>query len=344
MIKIIQGTPKASALFYWTDNSYDKKVYYASFFTISPVKMDMADIPIPEETLSLSFPIMIHEPMRCSDIDKVISDARERNAAIVDCGRTTAKSVRARMKKALEEYLHAYITHYIEMDKKEKDMESKKVLSDINLENIKKKIKKNNSKDILEKSSKLFSLIDSFREELKSSSKRKNLEDEELEPYLNKFLSFRTDEFEDFNDFLIAVGRKGKISDKVVELYKRKYGNEKERKSFSPEDNDELKSLLILVKLDVRREIMRKKLKTTDVALTTIEEIFKIKNLKPPFCGDEDLNSFCDILTEPGLVPTNIAKKYIEKYFCVITKKFDEAAKIHNEIKEAEKKYYESKK
>ena len=78
--------------------------------------------------------------------------------------------------------------------------------------------------------------------------------------------------------------------------------------------------------------------------MTTIEEIFKIKDLKPPFCGDEDLNSFCDILTEPGLVPTNIAKKYIEKYFFVITKKFAEAAKIHNEIKEAEKKYYESKK
>ena len=342
MIKIIQGTPKASALFYWTDNSYEKKIYYASFFTISPVKMDMSEVPIPEEALSLSFPIMIHEPMKCSDIEKVISDARERNAAIVDCGRTTAKSVRARMKKALEEYLHAYITHYIEMDKKEKDMESKKVLSDINLENIKKKIKRNNSKG--SNFSKLFSLIEDFRKELQSSAKRKNLEDEEFEPYLNKFLAYRTDELEDFSDFLIAVGRKGKISDKVIELYKRKYGNEEERKSFSAEDNDELQSLLILVKLDVRREMMRKKLKNTDNALKTIEEIFKIKDLKPTFCGDEDLNNFCDILTEPGTIPNNIAKKYIEKYFFVITKKFAEAGKIHNEIKEAEKKYFESKK
>lgn len=339
MIKI-QGTAKASALFYWTDNSYETKVYYASFFTISPVKMEIPP-GIPEDALSLSFPIMIHEPMKCADIEKVISDARERNATIVDCGRTTAKSVRARMRKALEEYLQLYITHYIDMDKKEKDLESKKVLSDINLENIKKKIKKNNAK--ASNSSKLFSLIDDFRKELKSTSKRKNLEDDEFEPYLNKFLSYATDEFEDFRDFLIAVGRKGKISDKVIELYKRKYGTEEERKSFTPEEDEELKSLLILVKLDVRREIMRKKLKATDVALTTIEEIFKIKNLKPPFCGDEDLNNFCDILTEPGLAPNNIAKKYIEKYFCVITKKFDEAGKIHNEIKEAEKKYFESK-
>ena len=68
--------------------------------------------------------------------------------------------------------------------------------------------------------------------------------------------------------------------------------------------------------------MMRKKLKNTDNALKTIEEIFKIKDLKPTFCGDEDLNNFCDILTEPGTIPNNIAKKYIEKYFFVITKKY----------------------
>ncbi len=336
MIKI-QGPPKSSALFFWTDNTSDKgKIYYASFFTISPVEMDIQDLHFQDESVNFSFPIMVHEPLPCSNIEKIISDARERNAAIVDCGRTTVKSIRARMKKALGEYLQALIAHLVQLQEKQKDMASKNVV-DVDFENIKKKLKRASSQERLKK---FLEAVDKIREDLVNKDSGEVIEKDLIS--LNKY---RLETEADFESFMQAADRKGKIADRIVSLYKERLIKENESSSQTEvfEFEEELSSLFILNRLDILREEMRKKLAKTNEAIAIVEDIYRIKYLNPPFCSDDDLNKFCAILTEKGTIPGNISKKYIDKYFMVITRNFAEAAKIHKQIQEAEKSYFSAK-
>lgn len=335
MIKI-QGNPKSSALFYWVEQSSPEKekTYFASYFTISPVEMDSKELPL-QEGVSFTFPIMVHEPIPCTNIEKIISDARERNAAIVDCGRTTVKSIRARMKKALGEYLQAFISYYIDMEQKQEEMAVTQ-MADINLQNIRKKLKKSGAGERFEK------LSEKIREIRDPQTQQKN--DFELENEILKLNKYRSETTTDFDSFLSVISIKGKIADRTIELYLEKLQSEFDEKvSFSDDKEEELQSLFILNKLSTLRDRLRKQLSNPDSAIATIEEIYRIKSLMPPFCSKEDLDSFCEITTERGLKANNISKKYIEKYFMVVSKNFNEAAKIHKSIQKSEKEFYAAK-
>ncbi len=335
MIKI-QGNPKSSALFYWTEQSSPEKdkSYFASYFTISPVEMDSKELPF-QEGLSFTFPIMVHEPIPCTNIEKIISDARERNAAIVDCGRTTVKSIRARMKKALGEYLQAFISYYIDMEQKQEEMATKQMV-DIDLQNVKKKLKKTSAQEKYEKLKEQLAQIRTYLNE--------KISKERLEEELMKLNKYRSESTTDFDAFLAVAGKKGKLAERTQELYMQKLQSEFDTKTkFSDENEEELQSLFILEKIETLRERVRKQLGNADGAISAIEEIYRIKNLNPPFCSSEDLNKFCEITTEKGVKPSNISKKYIEKYFMVISKNFKEAGKLYKEIQELEKEYYRSK-
>ncbi len=335
MIKI-HGNPKSSALFYWTEQTSPEKerTYFASYFTISPVEMDSSELPF-QEGVSFTFPIMVHEPIPCVNIEKIISDARERNAAIVDCGRTTVKSIRARMKKALGEYLQAFISYYIDMEQKQEEMASKQMV-DINLQNVKKKLRKSTAQERIKKLTEQLNII---RKALKDRAPR-----EKIEEHLIKLNKYRSETTTDFDYFLANAGQKGKIAERIIELYLSKLQTELDSNHlFNDENEEELQSLFILSRIDGLREKVRKQLGNADSAITTIEEIYRIKNLNPSFCSSEDLNKFCDIVTERGIQANTISKKYIDKYFMVISKRFKEAGILHKEIKELEEKFQQNK-
>lgn len=331
MIKI-QGNPKSSALFYWSEQTSPEreKTYFASYFTISPVEMESSDMPF-QEGVSFTFPIMVHEPIPCTNIEKIISDARERNAAIVDCGRTTVKSIRARMKKALGEYLQIFISHFVDMEQKQEEMASKKLV-DIGLQNIKKKLKKTSDS---EKVIKLKEYTEKIRQAVNDKDDK-----EKIEQMLLKLNKYRSESTSDFDDFLAIVGQKSKIADDATQLYLEKRQAEIDGTVFSDENEEELSSLFILGKLNVLRDRVRKQLGSPDSAITTIEEIYRIKNLNPSFCSSEDLNKFCDIVTERGQKANIIAKKYIDKYFMVIRKNFKDAGRIHKDIQALTEQFY----
>ena len=331
MIKI-QGNPKSSALFYWVEQTAPEKekTYFASFFTISPVEMESSDMPF-QEGISFTFPIMVHEPIPCTNIEKIISDARERNAAIVDCGRTTVKSIRARMKKALGEYLQIFISHFVDMEQKQEEMASKNLV-DISLQNIKKKLKKTSD---IEKVLKLKEYSEKIRLAVNDKENK-----EKIENMILKLNKYRSESTAYFDDFLINIGQKSKIADCVTKLYLEKLQAEANGGGFNDENEEELSSLFMLGKLDILRDRVRKQLGNPDSAITTIEEIYRIKNLNPSFCSNEDLNKFCDIITERGQKANIISKKYIDKYFMVIRKNFKEAGRIHKDIKELTEQFY----
>lgn len=328
----INGTPKSSALFYWTDASSENgKRYYASFFTISPVAIDPQELPAHEGSgANFGFPIMVHEPLPCSDIERVISDARERNAAIVDCGRTTARTIRTRMKRALGDYLQAYMAHFLEIRSKQDDMASRNVV-DLDLENIRKKIRKPSVQD---RNRRILEALEALRAAVKGKAPQ-----EEIDSLAASMMKLDDSE-EGFAEIVEAASSKGKIPDRIAELFAAKVEASANGASF--DHGDELASLLVLFRLDVLRDSMRKKLGRASAAISVAEDIFKIKYLNPSFCGGDDLNRFCNILTEKGAVPGRIARMYIDKYFAVISRNFDEAARLRSAIESAEKSYFDS--
>lgn len=330
----IQGYPKSSALFYWTEqNSAEKeKTYFASFLTISPVELEAKELPF-QEGVSFTYPIMVHEPIPTTNIERIISDARERNAAIVDCGRTTVKSIRARMKKALGEYLQLFIMHYIDMEQKQEEMASKQLV-DINFENIKKKLRRAGKEERMKKT---LELIEKIRIALKEKKPAEEIEKMRLE-----LSRLRPETEPDFDNFIDVVGNSGKIADKVVELYTHKLRRQTdpEEEKCADECEEELQSLFILHRLDRLREKARKNLGKPEKAIEIIQEIFRIKNLNPPFASAKDLDHFSNILTERGRTAGEISKKYIEKYFKVIERDFKKAGDLHKQIQQQEEKFF----
>lgn len=331
----INGTPKSSALFFWASTEKEG-MYFASFFTISPVPIE----PPPDETHEccceedeppkFGFPIMVHEPIPCFNIDKIISEARERNASVVDCGRTNQRLLRARMKRAIGDYLHEFIENFIEMNKKMVSFDTQLPISDPAKEKLKTKIRKPSSDDRAQKALEFISDI------------RKNVKEGNVDAAAELVSRMRdimpaSDDSEQICDALL---KKGKISDRIAEL-----AAERLLSGFKPDGEflhaEQLSSLLMLDRLDSMRGTMKKNISKEESALAAIEDIYRIKLLNPPFCGGGDFNRFAAILAERGRTPSIIAKKYIQKYFAVIMNDFDEAAKLKAEIDAREKEYFE---
>ncbi|MDQ7823137.1 MAG: hypothetical protein RDV48_10120 [Candidatus Eremiobacteraeota bacterium] len=331
MIKF-RGTPKSSALLYWIENtSLQNKIHFASYLTISPVELQESDM-LKADQLSFMYPIMVHEPIPVANIERVISEARERNATIVDCGRATAKSVRTRMRKALSEYLNAFISSYLEMEQKKKVFVTSGP-SDLNLEHLKKKLRKTDSS---KKVARITQLVGQLRLGLERDADLNNVYE-----IAGEIRKLRLESDPDFDRFLNIVVVPGAIADKISELYIKRFTNlVAENKYIVQECSEDIESFFTLKRLDELRDLTRKHIgeHRTEKALQTIEQIYKIKESQPPFCSGDDLDQFCRTLVEQGDQYDTLSKMYIEKYLLVIDKKFMEAGKIHRQIRHEEEK------
>jgi hypothetical protein len=326
MIKF-KGHPRSSALFYWKDQSTrnSQDAYLASYFTISPIKLEENEL-LKIDKSNFLYPIMIHEPLPVRNIDTLVAEAKERNATIVNCGEATANNVKTKMRLVLAEYLDAYIQFLINMEEKIEKIPANPI-KDLHFKKLKQELTKTSISEriveITQLTGELRSLLD-----LGQSGARINRIILELQ-------RMRLEESYDFEGFLKVVALPGKIAAKMTELYiKQFYNILSDNTCNSEECREDICSLDVLRKLDDLKERIRKHVagKEMSKVLNDIEEIYRIKNTNPRFCSGEDLDKFCKALTFDGMHADTLCSLYIEKYFLVINKRFQEAGELYKQI------------
>lgn len=323
------GHPKSSALFYWrnTSQNADEKPYFASYFTVSPVELQDEEV-IRTEKMSFPYPIMIHEPLPVQRIDRVIQEARERNATIVECGEATKRNIKAQMKKVFVEYINVFITYQLEMEHKKEIVLVSDIMPEFNLGLNEERPSEEAISDRIISIEELTKTIRSFLDiEVRD---KKN-----LEGITGEIERLRLGEEYDFDRFLHIVRVPGKIAGKISELYIRQFHSIASRdRSQTEECRKDISSLFTLKKLGELQEEARLYVRDHEMsrASRVIEEIKRIKQSNPPFTNEEDLDRFCKDLTKEGSFYDRLTSRYIEKYFLVIDKRFLEAGEIHREI------------
>lgn len=326
MIKYF-GHPKSSALFFWKNTSFEtlKKTHFASYFTVSPIELEDIEL-MKEDKFNFMYPIMIHEPIPVSNIERIIHESRDRGSTVVDCGRASIRNIKMKMRKALADYLNHFISYQLEMEEKKEKM-SLEPINDISFNKLKNQLLNMETTDKVSEITQLTGAIRMFIDTGKDMSKINYIASEMEKLRLS-------DEF-DFDRFLHIVKVPGKIAHRITELYIKKFhnilGNNKDAIQECKED---IASLYTLKRLDELRDTIRQHIGSRDIqkAVRTLELIYRIKETNPNFCSGDDLDLFCKALTEEGILYDKLTKMYIDKYLCVIEKRFNEAGMIHREI------------
>jgi len=278
------------------------------------------------EKLNFSYPIMIHEPILVNNIDKIIQEARDRNATIVDCGSANIKNIRTEMKSALAEYLNAYITFHFEMEHK-KETILPDAPKDVSFVKLKEKLTNLETSDKIDAITQLTGAIRSIIDKEEDTTMVNHIT-EQIE-------KLRLADEYDFDRFMYVLRIPGEIAHKITELYIQQFYNiAKKNKELTTECKEDISSLFTLKKLDELREQTRIHINNKEMnkAINSIEQIYRIKESDPPFASGEDLDRFCKDLIETGSYFDDLADLYIKKYFLVIDKRFKEAGEIHKEI------------
>jgi hypothetical protein len=327
MIKF-KGHPRCSALFYWKDQTTrnPQGAYLASYFTISPIKLEENEI-LKIDKSNFLYPIMIHEPLPVRNIDTLIAEAKERNATIVNCGEATPNNVKTKMRLVLAEYLDAYIQFLINIEEKIEKIPVEPI-KDLHFKKLKQEITKSSLNEQIIEITQLTGELRSLIDEGLPGGIRINRIIYELQ-------RLRLKEDYDFEGFLKIVSLPGRIAGKMTELYIKQFYNVlSDCTSNLEECREDLGSLHILRKLDELKQKIRKNVadKEMSKALDALEDIYRIKNANPRFCSGEDLDRFCKALTCTGFDADALCTLYIEKYFLVINKKFQEAGEAHRQI------------
>ncbi len=324
------GHPKCSALLYWADKGQagPGNAYLASYLTISPVPLNDPELSS-IGSLHYMHPIMFHEPIAVNNLDKILIEARDRNATIVDCGETSHADSRESLRIAVGEYLTTYLSYIFQMEDKSRTLPEDKI-KDLNFKKLQNDLHTMNIQDKLAEITQLTGTMRAIVE---------NEADEQKIAYISEQmdqLRIGTEEESDFDRFLTIVKKPGRIARRISELFIKQFHTINAHDRYGAEEcREDITSLFILLQLDELRISTRRCIakREIDRAINTLEEIYRIKEMDPPFCSGEDLDRFCDILSREGTAFDRLSQMYIDKYFSIIEKRFEDAGTLHEKIR-----------